>query len=303
MPQSCRASWIGCLRSSERSPPLSPRPTRCEKYPRHALAGGFPARHFVDKHHLRNNNTKTEKDCRQFFFATTATAALFARVLSVNDICLLAHGHQHDAYVHVCMCAWVRCMCVSNVQRAAWPRPLKNRMTTERPTQSFDTRRQLVNSEKIKNDDNSNSRSRRRRHGTRYIARPNLMTISKMPVSAVLGEPHYSLPRSGSIRVQMVFISGEGGGAGSRLTQDVGNILAQLPETVEALTGSVNTSGCNTTSKYCRGLLCPSLQRARRYMYSKEEAWWRPFLLVFRSLLPLSVATLSATCCVWRRGQ
>lgn len=35
----------------------------------------------------------------------------------------------------------------------------------------------------------------------------------------------------------MVFISGEGGGAGSRLTQDVGNILAQLPETVEALTG------------------------------------------------------------------
>lgn len=37
--------------------------------------------------------------------------------------------------------------------------------------------------------------------------------------------------------LQMVFISGEGGGAGSRLTQDVGNILAQLPETVEALTG------------------------------------------------------------------
>lgn len=35
----------------------------------------------------------------------------------------------------------------------------------------------------------------------------------------------------------MVFISGEGGGAGSRLTQDVGNILAQLPETVESLTG------------------------------------------------------------------
>ncbi|CAN0500673.1 unnamed protein product [Ectocarpus sp. 8 AP-2014] len=35
----------------------------------------------------------------------------------------------------------------------------------------------------------------------------------------------------------MVFIAGEGGGAGSRLTKDVGNILAQLPETVEALTG------------------------------------------------------------------
>lgn len=39
------------------------------------------------------------------------------------------------------------------------------------------------------------------------------------------------------IRAQMVFIAGEGGGAGSRLTQDVGNILAQLPETVETLTG------------------------------------------------------------------
>ena len=35
----------------------------------------------------------------------------------------------------------------------------------------------------------------------------------------------------------MVFISGEGGGAGSRLTQDVGSILAQLPDTVESLTG------------------------------------------------------------------
>lgn len=40
----------------------------------------------------------------------------------------------------------------------------------------------------------------------------------------------------------MVFISGEGGGAGSRLTQDVGNILAQLPETVEALTGGNTAS-------------------------------------------------------------
>lgn len=39
------------------------------------------------------------------------------------------------------------------------------------------------------------------------------------------------------VRVQMVFISGEGGGAGSRLTQDVGSILAQLPDTVESLTG------------------------------------------------------------------
>lgn len=37
--------------------------------------------------------------------------------------------------------------------------------------------------------------------------------------------------------LQMVFISGEGGGAGSRLTQDVGSIMAQMPETVEALTG------------------------------------------------------------------
>ncbi|CAB1105969.1 unnamed protein product [Ectocarpus sp. CCAP 1310/34] len=36
---------------------------------------------------------------------------------------------------------------------------------------------------------------------------------------------------------KMVFIAGDGGGAGSRLTQDVGNILAQLPETVQALTG------------------------------------------------------------------
>lgn len=41
--------------------------------------------------------------------------------------------------------------------------------------------------------------------------------------------------------LQMVFIAGEGGGAGSRLTQDVGNILAQLPETVEALTGGIST--------------------------------------------------------------
>lgn len=41
----------------------------------------------------------------------------------------------------------------------------------------------------------------------------------------------------------MVFISGEGGGAGSRLTQDVGNILAQLPVTVEALTGVDITRG------------------------------------------------------------
>ncbi|CAM9132627.1 unnamed protein product [Ectocarpus sp. 12 AP-2014] len=42
---------------------------------------------------------------------------------------------------------------------------------------------------------------------------------------------------------KMVFIAGEGGGAGSRLTQDVGSILAQLPETVEALTGVDITKG------------------------------------------------------------
>ncbi|CAM9291103.1 unnamed protein product, partial [Hapterophycus canaliculatus] len=42
---------------------------------------------------------------------------------------------------------------------------------------------------------------------------------------------------------KMVFISGEGGGAGSRLTQDIGNILAQLPDTVEALTGVDITKG------------------------------------------------------------
>eukprot|EP00752_Nemacystus_decipiens_P013019 g11517.t1 len=42
---------------------------------------------------------------------------------------------------------------------------------------------------------------------------------------------------------KMVFISGENGGAGSRLTQDVGNILSQLPETVEALTGVDITKG------------------------------------------------------------
>lgn len=48
------------------------------------------------------------------------------------------------------------------------------------------------------------------------------------PHSTVFGAP---------AAIQMVFISGEGGGAGSRLTKDVGNILAQLPETVEALTG------------------------------------------------------------------
>ena len=41
----------------------------------------------------------------------------------------------------------------------------------------------------------------------------------------------------------MIFISGEGGGAGSRLTQDVGNILSQLPATVEALTGVDVTKG------------------------------------------------------------
>lgn len=41
----------------------------------------------------------------------------------------------------------------------------------------------------------------------------------------------------------MIFISGEGGGAGSRLTQDVGNILSQLPVTVEALTGVNITKG------------------------------------------------------------
>lgn len=54
-------------------------------------------------------------------------------------------------------------------------------------------------------------------------------------------------PRASNVRcvvrraLQMVFIAGEGGGAGSRLTQDVGNILAQLPETVEALTGGIST--------------------------------------------------------------
>lgn len=42
---------------------------------------------------------------------------------------------------------------------------------------------------------------------------------------------------------KMVFISGEGGGAGSRLTQDVSTILSQLPETVEALTGVDITKG------------------------------------------------------------
>ena len=41
----------------------------------------------------------------------------------------------------------------------------------------------------------------------------------------------------------MVFISGEGGGAGSRLTQDVGAILSQLPVTVEAPTGVDITRG------------------------------------------------------------
>ncbi len=41
----------------------------------------------------------------------------------------------------------------------------------------------------------------------------------------------------------MIFISGEGGGAGSRLTQDVGNIMAQLPTTIEALTGVDVTKG------------------------------------------------------------
>lgn len=42
----------------------------------------------------------------------------------------------------------------------------------------------------------------------------------------------------------MVFISGgENGGAGSRLTSDIGNILAQLPVTVEALTGVDITKG------------------------------------------------------------
>jgi len=42
---------------------------------------------------------------------------------------------------------------------------------------------------------------------------------------------------------KMIFIAGEGGGAGSRLTQDVGNILSQLPVTVEALTGVDITKG------------------------------------------------------------
>lgn len=41
----------------------------------------------------------------------------------------------------------------------------------------------------------------------------------------------------------MVFISGEGGGAGSQLTKDVGAILSQLPVTVEALTGVDITKG------------------------------------------------------------
>lgn len=43
--------------------------------------------------------------------------------------------------------------------------------------------------------------------------------------------------------MQMIFISGEQGGAASRLTGDVGNILAQLPATVEALTGVDITKG------------------------------------------------------------
>lgn len=42
---------------------------------------------------------------------------------------------------------------------------------------------------------------------------------------------------------QMIFISGEGGGAGSQLTKDVGKILSQLPTTVEALTGVDITKG------------------------------------------------------------
>ncbi|CAM9317725.1 unnamed protein product [Ascophyllum nodosum] len=42
---------------------------------------------------------------------------------------------------------------------------------------------------------------------------------------------------------KMVFVSGDGGGAGSRLTQDIGNILSQLPVTVEALTGVDITKG------------------------------------------------------------
>ena len=41
----------------------------------------------------------------------------------------------------------------------------------------------------------------------------------------------------------MVFVSGDGGGAGSRLTKDIGNILSQLPVTVEALTGVDITKG------------------------------------------------------------
>lgn len=41
----------------------------------------------------------------------------------------------------------------------------------------------------------------------------------------------------------MVFISGEGGGAGSRFTKDVGSIMSQLPTTVEALTGVDVTKG------------------------------------------------------------
>lgn len=42
---------------------------------------------------------------------------------------------------------------------------------------------------------------------------------------------------------QMVFVSGDGGGAGSQLTKDVGTILSQLPVTVEALTGVDITKG------------------------------------------------------------
>jgi len=41
----------------------------------------------------------------------------------------------------------------------------------------------------------------------------------------------------------MVFVSGDGGGAGSRLTKDIGDILSQLPVTVEALTGVDITKG------------------------------------------------------------
>lgn len=42
---------------------------------------------------------------------------------------------------------------------------------------------------------------------------------------------------------KMVFISGDNGGAASKLTQDVGSILSQLPATVEALTGVDITKG------------------------------------------------------------